>query len=333
MSSYTLGRCKTKAKSSRKQSVEQKIFARRTFSTRCTPQCCGAGVHRFHPASCAGFIDPEAMLCMTTHSALEQENVELRRGRAELNTLETMHRLPALGESEARYRLLADNAADVIWILDAGAGRFTYVSPSVERQRGYTPAEVLDQPLHEVMTPSSLALINADLPGRVAAFLNGDPAATVKSHEIEQLRKDGGTVWTEVKTTLLLQPDGVIYVLGVSRDISERRAAEAALRASEERYRTIFDGANEGIIAVEPKSQTIAYVNRAMCALFGYTEAELLGLTIPDLHPSDAAALLKAEFGAATRSEKLLIANFPCRRKDGVLFLSLIHISEPTRPY
>jgi PAS domain S-box-containing protein len=133
-------------------------------------------------------------------------------------------------ESEARYRLLAENMADVIWVLDTASMTFSYVSPSVEALRGYTPEEVLQQPMDQVMTPASLAHVEADLPGRIQRFLNGDPGAVTQIDEIEQGRKDGSTVWTEVSTTLILTPEGTIDVVGVSRDITERRRIEQQIK-------------------------------------------------------------------------------------------------------
>ena len=67
----------------------------------------------------------------------------------------------ALRASEARYRLIAENTADVIWVLDLTSGRFTFVSPSVERLRGYSVEEVLGQTMAEALTPESLARVTA----------------------------------------------------------------------------------------------------------------------------------------------------------------------------
>ncbi len=141
-----------------------------------------------------------------------------------------------LQRSEERYRLLADNSADVIWLLDLPTARFIYVSPAVERLRGFTVEEVLQQDLKDVMTPESRRMIEESLPGRLAAFAAGDEAARVQTHEIIQTRKDGSLVPTEVTTTLLSDANGQARrILGISRDISERKAIEAELDTARER--------------------------------------------------------------------------------------------------
>jgi len=141
----------------------------------------------------------------------------------------------AIRDSEARHRLMADNTADVIWILDLATMRFTYVSPSVHRLRGYTVQEVMEQAIDEVLTPESAKDVAALLPPAIAALEEGDESARINVTDVDQPRKDGGIVATEVTTTLLTNADGrVDRVLGVSRDITERRQAEARIRALNE---------------------------------------------------------------------------------------------------
>jgi PAS domain S-box-containing protein len=137
----------------------------------------------------------------------------------------------ALRESEARYRLISEHSADVIWMLDLASFHFTYVSPSVQRLRGYTAAEVLAQPVEAALTPESNQRIASQLSARLAVFLAGNEAARTAVSEVDQPCKDGTIVPTEVATTFLTDAQGrVTTVLGVSRDITARRRAELALR-------------------------------------------------------------------------------------------------------
>jgi two-component system, cell cycle sensor histidine kinase and response regulator CckA len=142
--------------------------------------------------------------------------------------------LAALAAAERYYHLLADNMGDVLWVLDTATNRFTYVSPSVERLRGFTAAESLAQSLEQCTTPASMALIREILPARIRAFVAGDPAAVTQTQQIEQYRRDGSTIWIEIVTTLFRNDRGGIDILGVSRDISLRQLANERLRRAEE---------------------------------------------------------------------------------------------------
>jgi PAS domain S-box-containing protein len=134
------------------------------------------------------------------------------------------------------YKLITENAGDVIWIMDAEKGRFTYVSPSVQKLRGYTPEEVLNQPVSEVLTPESYQLILDKLGIRIAQFSDGDDSMRVMVHEMDQICKDGSIVHTEVVTTLMTDDQGKVNeILGVSRDITERKLAQSEIaRLNEE---------------------------------------------------------------------------------------------------
>lgn len=128
-----------------------------------------------------------------------------------------------LRNSEAKLKLVTDNSADVIWTLDTDY-RFTYISPSIIRLRGLTVEEALRETIAETMTPESwrrVSLLMAENP-----ILSGHDATTLV--EVEQYRKDGSTVWVECLTRSLLSADGhVVGILGISRDITERKYAEA----------------------------------------------------------------------------------------------------------
>ena len=136
----------------------------------------------------------------------------------------------ALRRSEQRYRLVTENASDEIWTLDL-EGRLTYVSPSVERLRGFTPAEALAQRLEDILGPEDLALAQAALRAAGEAVAAGRPVPEFFA-EWEEFRKDGSKVWTEVRAGGFKDDDGkVIGILGVTRDLTERRALAARQKA------------------------------------------------------------------------------------------------------
>jgi diguanylate cyclase (GGDEF)-like protein/PAS domain S-box-containing protein len=134
----------------------------------------------------------------------------------------------ALRASEERYRLLAENASDVIWTMDMNF-RYTYVSPSVTRLRGYSVEEIMAGTAKDTLTPASFEVAKRVLTEELAKdkIEQNDPSRS-RTVELEFNCKDGSTVWTEVKLTALRNADGQpVGIMGVTRDISERKKAEA----------------------------------------------------------------------------------------------------------
>jgi PAS domain S-box-containing protein len=142
----------------------------------------------------------------------------------------------SLLESERRYRLLADNATDVIWTRDMNL-RVTYVSPSITSLRGYSVEEVIAQTLEQTMTPASAELATRVFTEELALEQSGQQKDVSRSRtiEVELICKDGSTVWTEVKMGFLRNPDNQpVGILGIIRDITERKRAEDELRKYQE---------------------------------------------------------------------------------------------------
>jgi PAS domain S-box-containing protein len=132
------------------------------------------------------------------------------------------------------YRLVSENTDDVIWLFDLADGRCVYLSPSVKKMRGISPQEAMALSLEESMPPDTYRMVMAELQRRTSAFESGDESARIGTNEIKFLRRDGTTVDTETVTTLLSDEHGVVrHVVGVSRDIAERKRVEDALRESE----------------------------------------------------------------------------------------------------
>jgi PAS domain S-box-containing protein len=139
----------------------------------------------------------------------------------------------AMRSSEERYRLIADNTGDVIWMMDVASFTFTYISPSIERQRGFTPEEVIALYKKALLSPpteplaKSLYWFRGQLQERIQRYMAGDESQRREVLEIKQPHKNGTLVPLEVVSTLLCNDQGVpITVVGVSRDISARRQAQ-----------------------------------------------------------------------------------------------------------
>jgi PAS domain S-box-containing protein len=138
-------------------------------------------------------------------------------------------------KSEGKYRLLAENISDVIWKMDTETMHFTYVSPSVERLRGYTADEIIALPMTHALTEDAFNYITNQTKKQVQDILDGiEKPGKYYTDEVQQPCKDGSLIWTEVITSFNINPEnGKVEVLGVTRDITERKKAEEALRQSE----------------------------------------------------------------------------------------------------
>ncbi|NTV37097.1 MAG: PAS domain S-box protein, partial [Anaerolineaceae bacterium] len=134
----------------------------------------------------------------------------------------------AILKSAAQYRLLTENMKDVIWILDAETLLFRYISPSIERLRGFKPEEIIGFSVEEAVMPQTRQLVRDLIHQRVADLLSGKvPSEQFYTEELRQPCKDGSSVWTEVITSYYINPEtNRVEVRGATRDISERKKAE-----------------------------------------------------------------------------------------------------------
>ncbi len=149
--------------------------------------------------------------------------------------------------SEARYRLVTETARDVVWLYDLAAGRFRWVSPSVEKVLGFTVEELLDRSMRDVVAPGSWPLVEQRLRDRPRALASGDESTRTETNEITLLRKDGTLAETEVVSTLLEDDAGrMTQVQGVARDITERKRAEAELSGKDALLREMSAAAHIG---------------------------------------------------------------------------------------
>ena len=113
----------------------------------------------------------------------------------------------ALAASEHSYRVLTESIKDVVWTLDPETRRFIYVSPSIERMRGFTPEEVITQDMEAALTPESAQMVQEIIAAGMARFeQDAEREDTYFTAEVEQPCKDGSVVQTEVVANLYRNP-------------------------------------------------------------------------------------------------------------------------------
>jgi diguanylate cyclase (GGDEF)-like protein/PAS domain S-box-containing protein len=167
------------------------------------------------------------------------------------------------------------NIPDIVHRADT-EGRLVWVSPSVENLLGYRPEEVIGAPLSDIyLHPEDRETFLAKL-----AANNG----TLRNHEAPLKRKDGTVVWLSTNAQYIKDDQGnIIGVEGSSRDVTDRRRAEEALRESEQKFRTLAETSGSIILVYREK---FLYANPALQRLTGYNADELLAKNIYDVvHP------------------------------------------------
>ncbi|HOU15074.1 MAG TPA: PAS domain S-box protein [Anaerolineae bacterium] len=216
----------------------------------------------------------------------EEERLFQEIGRRLEDSLSTLLAYQQLQDSEARYRLIAENTADTITVFDFDL-KPVYVSPSVFRLRGYTAEETMAQSLDQILTPASLQTINELSVEQVVlgADETAGPARTVLL-ELEVYCKNGTTIWVELTTSILRDahsnPTGILAVV---RDITARKQAEMILSQERELLRTLVDNLPEEVY-VKDRERRFLLVNEWVMRSVGVQSAdEIIGKRDEDFLP------------------------------------------------
>ncbi|MGF1470564.1 MAG: PAS domain S-box protein [Rubrobacteraceae bacterium] len=212
------------------------------------------------------------------------------------------NRLEALRESEALYRLLAENSTDMI-SKHTPEGVYTYASPASRDLIGYEPEELAGRSAYDFFHPDDLKEIEES-----HSYVLGEQDTYTTSYRIR--RKDGEYTWFET-TSRAVRSDStgeVREIIAVSRDITDRRRIEAGLQEAEHRYRTLVEQVPAVIYTSKDlrESDTIEYVSPQIESLLGYTPEDFLeapGFWKEILHPDDRDRVLREARRAAKTGE------------------------------
>lgn len=228
------------------------------------------------------------------HQALQESHAALE-GRVRQRTVELSHAVESLeaelvqrrqaerllAESRERYRLLFDHAPYPMWIVDLETLAFLEVNETAVRHYGYSRDEFLRMTAKDIRPPE-------DVPRFLEAVPLAQDSARIEGNWRHR-KKDGSIIDVELGLYSFMS-DGRRVRLAVVNDVTEAKRAAERLRASEERFRKVFDSAPIGMGLVGSDGRFMK-VNDAFCSMVGYSQAELAGKTFSEItHPQDAAA-------------------------------------------
>jgi len=227
-----------------------------------------------------------------------------------------------LRKSEERYRLLADEANDVVYRMKIPEGIYEYVSPSASRVLGYTQDELYEKPMliQEAIHPEWREY----LAEQWQAVLNGEEP---EEFEFVIVDKQGNHRWNSQRNSYLKDGNGkLIAMQGIIRNITEQKRLEENLKISETKYRLLVETLNEGIWQIDKEAYT-SFANTAMAKMLGYTVDEMLGKHLFDFMDEHGVDLAERNIERRKRGLKER-HDFEFLRKDG----TRIYTSLTTKP-
>ena len=221
-----------------------------------------------------------------------------------------------LGQEQNLFETLVCTIPDLVW-LKAKDGLYLYCNPAFERFFGATREEIVGKSDYDFVDEDLAALFRMKDNEALAA---GIPT---KNEEWVTFADDGHRALLETVKTPMRDGSGpLLGILGIARDVTEtHQVAELqAMHDMDNRFRVIFECANEGIIVADIETLMVFMVNPAACAMFGYSEEEFLRLCVTDVHPAESLPVVMSKFSALASGKITEMIAIPCLRRDGSVF-------------
>ncbi|MFB0564216.1 MAG: PAS domain S-box protein [Candidatus Aminicenantaceae bacterium] len=211
-----------------------------------------------------------------------------------------------LKKSEKRYKDLIEKAGIAI-LIDDEEGNVKYCNERYIEMFGYSIKEVKKQSIRSIVHPDDVEKVIGYHKGRM------EGKNVLSRYEFKGLRKDGSVIYLEVDAVPLKSGENIIGTRAYLWDISERKKIEAALRESEERFRSVVEYSHEGILIVDDAFKII-YCNDELIRIFGYSKKELIGQDFRKFLKEENKTLLIDRYMRRQRGE-----NIPSRYEFNVI--------------
>ncbi len=220
------------------------------------------------------------------------------------------------------YHKLIETMKDGLGILDEN-GFFTFANQKISQMMGCAREEIVGRHVTDFIDADDLQTFQE----RFQAHRTG----MFSSFELTCRKTDGQKIFTIISRGSIVDDQGNFKGgFALITDITERKKTEDALKESEQRFRTIFDYAFDGILLAEPEEKKLVTGNRSICKMLGYSPAELKTMTVYDIHPREHLAEVLDQFERMDRGEVTLSYDIPLKNKNGnILYadISCSHLS------
>ncbi|HOO70823.1 MAG TPA: PAS domain S-box protein [Spirochaetota bacterium] len=208
-----------------------------------------------------------------------------------------------LYHAEEMYRLLTERISDTIWMLDDDF-RLVYMSPAIKRITGFEPADYFGRNAKEMLAPESFNKMFSEIK-KLAGIPFNEKIDELKNASIliDMIKKDGTTVPVEIYLSKTIFEDNRPVIIGVSRDISERRKMEEKLRETEQ-LRDLLLATVTDIIFILDLNGFFTYVGPRFRDVTGHGEDELVGRPFCSFLDESEKADVIAKFESGIKENK-----------------------------
>jgi PAS domain S-box-containing protein len=275
-----------------------------------------------HWAGEQAVLSRQGQLIPTLHDDFQlrdEEGNPIRRCVVVADITERKRAEEALRESRNKLQAIYDGMADGLLIGDCATGRLWRTNPAMCGMLGCTEDELLSMSVKDIH-PAEV------VPAVLQMFGTQREGERTIAESRPMLRKDGTVFYADI-SNVRISYQGRPCVIGIFRDMSERRQAQEALQQAHDELRAIYDGMGDGLLVADIETREFVQTNASMCRMLGYSERELLSMSVKDIHPKSDLPFVLEQFQALAEGTILVSEEIPVLRKDGNVFYAVVTTS------